>query len=514
MNVNDDHFFRQITLRICSTLDIEKAMVSCIRYLNQHMPADSMCLELYEQDLGAMRTIAFATATEGKKLDKLTPLSPEGRKDVEKWNTLEPSKVIIIDDPEEYEVSSRLMQSHGINDITVMFTALNIKDKRLGTLAVNANGKNRFSDEHSRLFSLLREPFSMAMSNTLRHREVVKLKDMLADDNRYLHHELYRIFGDQIIGMKSGLAEVMKQVHQVAVQDSPVLLFGETGVGKDVIGNAIHYSSPRKDGPFIAVNCGAIADNLLDSELFGHEKGAFTGAQLQKRGRFERADRGTIFLDEISELTHEAQVRMLRVLQNREIERVGGTETIPVDIRIIAATNRDLREMIGSKHFREDLFYRLNVFPISIPPLRNRKEDIPELVDYFIRLKSQELKLGMEPKLSPGTIDRLLSYHWPGNVRELENVIERELILNTSGPLVFKHLDQFMKPVLESNADVKKTESLVLDDVISKHIRQVLRLTQGKIHGPEGTAELLGVNPSTLRNRLKKLGIHYGRKSN
>jgi transcriptional regulator with GAF, ATPase, and Fis domain len=320
MNVNDDPFFRQITLRICSTLDIEKAMVSCIRYLKQYMPADSMCLELYEPDLGAMRTIAMATATEGRKLDKLTPLSFEGRKDVEKWNSLGPPEVIIIDEPEAYEVSRRLMQSHGIKDITVMFTALNVKEKTLGTLALNANGKNRFSNEQSRLFSLLREPFAIAMSNTLRHREVVKLKDMLADDNRYLHHELYRIFGDQIIGMKSGLAEVMKQVQQVAVQDSPVLLFGETGVGKDVIGNAIHYSSPRKDGPFIAVNCGAIPDNLLDSELFGHEKGAFTGAQLQKRGRFERADKGTIFLDEISELTLEAQVRMLRVLQNREIE--------------------------------------------------------------------------------------------------------------------------------------------------------------------------------------------------
>jgi transcriptional regulator with GAF, ATPase, and Fis domain len=369
MIVDENMFFRQAALRICSTLDIENAMVSCIHYLRQFMPADSMTLEHYEPGLGAMRSIASATASEGKKLNKLTSISSEGRKDMEKWDPLEPPEVIILDDPEAYPVSRKMIQAHGLKDVTTMFTALNVEGRTLGTLSLNARGKNRFSQEHARLFSLLREPFAIAMSNTLKHREVVELKDMLEDDNRYLHQELHRIFGDRIIGAGTGLAHVMRLVEQVAALDSPVLLFGETGVGKDVVANAIHYASPRKDGPFIAVNCGAIPETLLDSELFGHEKGAFTGAQTQKRGRFERADRGTVFLDEIGELKPAAQVRLLRVFQNREIERVGGTRTIPVDIRIITATNRDLKGMVQSDHFREDLYFRLNVFPIHIPPL-------------------------------------------------------------------------------------------------------------------------------------------------
>ncbi len=511
MDVDENEFFRQATLRICSTLDIEKAMVSCIQYIRKYMPADSMFLERYEPGLCAMRTIAFATASGGKKLNKLISIPPEGRADIEKWEPLKPPEVIIIDDPEAYPVSRKMIQSHGLKEVTVMFIALNIGGKTLGTLSLNASGKNRFSQEHARLFSLLREPFTIAMSNTLKHREVVELKDMLEDDNRYLHQELHHIFGDHIIGRTTGLADVMRLVEQVATLDSPVLLHGETGVGKDVVANAIHYSSARKDGPFIAVNCVAIPETLLDSELFGHEKGAFTGAQAQKRGRFERADRGTVFLDEIGELTPEAQVRMLRVLQNREIERVGGTQTIPVDIRIIAATNRNLKKMVQSKHFREDLYFRLNVFPIHIPPLRDRKEDIPELMDYFIQRKSRELKLGVQPELQPGAIDRLMSYRWSGNVRELENVIERELILQRNGPLAFMRFEHDGNVAEEPGVFREPEETLELNEVLSKHIVRVLQMTGGKIHGPGGAAALLGVNSSTLRNRMNKLGIPYGR---
>ena len=297
-------------------------------------------------------------------------------------------------------------------------------------------GKDRYSEEHARLFSMLREPFGIAMSNTLKHQEVLKLKDILADDNRYLREGLLRVSGEEVIGEKLGLKEVMEMVRQVAVLVSPVLLLGETGVGNGVIAKAIHYVCPRRDRPFIIVNCGATPDTLLDSELFCHEKGAFAGALAQKRVRFERANKWTIFLDEIGELPPEAQVRMLRVLQNREIERVGGSQTIPVDMRIIAATNRNLEGMVRSKQFREDLWFRLNVFPIRIPPLRERKEDIPPLVHHFIDRKSRELKLHPSPKLAPGAIERLVAYHWPGNVRELENIVERDLILHKDEPLM------------------------------------------------------------------------------
>ena len=259
---------------------------------------------------------------------------------------------------------------------------------------------------------------------------------MLTDDNRYLHRELLRISGDEIIGEDFGLKNVMEMVRKVAPLESPVLLLGETGVGKGLIASAVHYLSRRSKGPFIVVNSGAIPETLIDSELFGHEKGVFTGAIEQKRGRFERADHGTIFLDEIGELPPQAQVRMLRVLQEKVIERVGGSRPISVDIRIIAATHRNLEEMIRSNRFRQDLLFRINVFPITVPPLRDRKEDIPSLVHYFIRKKTRELKLNSVGP-APGAMDRLLAYSSPGNLRELENVIEREMILSREGFLKF-----------------------------------------------------------------------------
>jgi transcriptional regulator with GAF, ATPase, and Fis domain len=351
------------------------------------------------------------------------------------------------------------------------------------------------------------------MANALRHREVLKLKDSIADDNKYLHSELRRLSGDEIVGANFGLKNVMYKVRQVAALDSPVLLLGETGVGKDVIANAIHYSSTRSDSPFVNVNCGAIPDTLIDSELFGHEKGAFTGALSQKRGRFERANNGTIFLDEIGELPLQAQTRLLKVLQSKEIERVGGVKTISLNIRIIAATNRNLEEMVNHNQFREDLWYRLNVFPIWIPPLRERKSDIPALVQHFINHKSRELKLPIVPTLTVGAIDPLMEYHWPGNVRELENVIERALILKPAGPLTFEHLNPGLaQRTTQINEKSKEMDNL--DQVVSRHIRQVLSKTQGIVNGPEGAASLLGINPSTLRNRMKKLGIRYGRTEN
>jgi transcriptional regulator with GAF, ATPase, and Fis domain len=248
----------------------------------------------------------------------------------------------------------------------------------------------------------------------------------------------------------------------------------------------------------------------LDSELFGHEKGAFTGALTQRRGRFERADRGSIFLDEIGELPPQAQVRLLRVFQYKEIERIGGTNPISVDIRIIAATNRNLQEMVKTNRFRLDLWFRLNVFPIHIPPLRERKEDIPALVHYFMERKSRDLKIPTPPPLESGVIDRLVSYHWPGNVRELENVIERSLIRGKGASLTFIDVDD-QNPVEGLPIQDLPQDTLRLDEAMSLHIRRVLKMTNGRVHGKGGAAEVLGINPSTLRNRMNKLGINYGR---
>jgi transcriptional regulator with GAF, ATPase, and Fis domain len=509
MSIDENDFFRRATMQICCSLDIEIAMWRCMQFLKDFIPADEMYLHLYDRGLGAMRTIAGATTSEGRKMDRITPLPKEVRPAVEK----DFQSTYRINRPESEPAFQFMLQYYGRSDTSALVRLLKVEDKRLGALVLLAEGRDRFSEEQARLFSLLNEPFAIALSNTLKHQEILRLKDLLADDNRYLHRELLRLSGEEIVGAEFGLRGVMAMVQRVASLNNPVLLLGETGVGKDVIANAIHYSSARKDGPFIKVNCGAIPETLLDSELFGHEKGAFTGALSQRRGRFERANQGTIFLDEIGELPPPAQVRMLRVLQYKEIERVGGTNPISVDIRLIAATNRNLEEMVKTKQFREDLWFRLNVFPIHIPPLRERRQDIPALIHHFVKRKSRELKLPTSPSLARGVIDRLMAYHWPGNVRELENVVERALILSKGEPLAFDDLTGGKPDDSSLISSGPQDIPLKLDEVISRHIRQVLGMTNGKVHGKGGAAEVLAINPSTLRNRMNQLGIPYGRRS-
>lgn len=508
MSISD--FFREATLRICGNLDIEVALQSTLLFLQDYIPLDRVYLQYFDQDYGAMRTIAMATAIECEKMDLLTPLSKEAQHSAV-VNELPPGKdVAIFDKPYERAISREMLLFHKVACSSLMVLLLQSDDQLLGALVFIAENET-YTQQHQLLVSMLKEPFVIAMSNERRHRETLRLKDLLADDNRFLHRELGRISGETIIGANFGLKEVMQKVRQVAPLNSPVLILGETGVGKDVIANAIHYSSGRADCPFISVNCGAIPDTLIDSELFGHEKGAFTGAIAQKRGRFERANGGAIFLDEIGELPLQAQTRLLRVLQNKEIERVGGIATIPLNIRVIAASNRSLIKMVNDGLFREDLWFRLNVFPIWIPPLRERKSDIPALLQHFINHKSKELKLTSIPTLSPGAIDVLMDYHWPGNVRELQNIVERALILSPQGPLSFDriiHTTKKKKAIPYS--PITKTDKL--DEVIASHIKQVLLKTDGKIHGPGGAAALLGINASTLRNRMNKLGIKYGRK--
>jgi formate hydrogenlyase transcriptional activator len=508
--IDENEFFRQAVMRICSSLQIEIAMQRCMDLLKDFMPAHEMYLHLYDIGLGALRTIAGATPTEGMKLDRITPLPPEVRAAL----TALPPTMSVINEPKENPVFQAMLKFYGRSDTSGLFLLLEVDGIPMGALALLAQGRERYTEEHGRLFSLLNQPFAVALSNTLKHQEVLRLKDILADDNRFLHREILHISGDEIVGADFGLKNVMTMVRHVAPLDSPVLLLGETGVGKDVIANAIHYSSSRKDGPFVKTNCGAIPETLIDSELFGYEKGAFTGALSQKRGRFERADQGTIFLDEIGELPLPAQVRMLRVLQYKEIERIGGSSPVSLNIRIISATNRNLEDMVATGRFREDLWFRLNVFPIRIPALRERKEDIPALIHYFVGRKSVDMKFRNAPSLAPGAIDPLLDYQWPGNVRELENVVERALILSGGQiPLSFEDLMGSKTNDERHRQPVQKTATpLTLDDAISRHIREALELTGGRVHGPGGAAEILDLHPSTLRNRMDQLGILYGRK--
>lgn len=516
MQVDEEEFFREATLRICGSLDVETFLYESFMYLRGFIPADSVYLTHYYPDKGEQLALATASTESGSLLNVSVSVPPEARK----FLGIPGSQSQVVERAEGY-APARPWISKGLldKDSSLLSIRLIVGTDIVGAVIFLAQGSGRFSQEHAGLISLLREPFAIAMSNSLRYKELLELKELLAEDNRFLHSELRQIAGEEIIGADFGLRGVMEMVRQVAPLSSPVLLSGETGTGKEVIAGAVHNLSPRKDGPFITVNCGAIPESLMDSELFGHEKGAFTGAISRKRGRFERAHGGTIFLDEVGELQLEAQVRLLRVLQEKEIERVGGTEPIKVDIRVIAATNSDLEVMIRDRKFREDLYFRLKVFPIAIPPLRDRKGDISSLVQHFMQKKSREMGLVDMPTLEAGALARLMAYPWPGNVRELENAVERALILSRGEPLAFGDLQAPVKSEapFESGVSprlhvgIQSEDSLALDEIVSQHIRQVLEMTGGRVGGERGAAHLLGINPSTLRKRMRKLGIPFGR---
>jgi transcriptional regulator with GAF, ATPase, and Fis domain len=508
LKLYDRNFFWEATMRICGSLNIEKALWQSLLFLQDYIPADEAALLFFDPNKGTVTLNIQADNSGGRLVNYQAAYPPEIRALMEDVNLLED---FVDNRAEEHPLAKPILAAMGKDKSSVILVRLIVEDLWIGSVALWAHGWDKFNDEHLRLLKQLKQPFFIALSNSRRYTELLELKDLLADDNRYLQEELQKISGREIIGADFGLKDVMEKVRRVATLSSPVLLQGETGVGKEIIAAAVHNSSQRRDGPCIKVNCGAIPETLMDSELFGHEKGAFTGAVDQKRGRFERANGGTIFLDEIGELSPDAQVRLLRVLQEMEVERVGGTEPIEVDIRVIAATHRDLEAMIREGKFREDLYFRLNVFPIYIPTLRERSGDIPGLVQHFIQKKSRELQLASIPTLAPNAYDQLLAHHWPGNVRELENAVERAIILHREEPLSFSELgpkeESAVVPVFASDGK----ESFNLDQVTTDHIRKVLKITKGRVEGEGGAADLLGINPGTLRGRMRKLDISFGR---
>ncbi len=384
----------------------------------------------------------------------------------------------------------------------------------------------------AQLSQRLLEAFSAAMANDLRLSELKKLQATAEADRHSLLSRLGRqqLREDEVVGAEQGLRVVMERVELVAGSDVPVLILGETGTGKEIISRAIHQRSNRSDGPFIRVNCGAIPPELIDSQLFGHEKGSFTGASDMHQGWFERADGGTLFLDEIGELPLAAQVRLLRVLQDHQFERVGGKKPIHIDVRIIAATHRDLSNMVKTRTFREDLWYRINVFPIMLPRLRDRLIDIPALAKHFAQRASARFGLpSVDP--SPTDILALTQYSWPGNIRELGAVMDRAVILGNGRTLeIVKALglsQQAAYSTYDSNEPtfyevIPETPSvriqptfsgviLSLDEAMKQHIEQALAATRGKIEGSKGAAKLLGINPHTLRARMRKLQIDWDR---
>jgi len=507
--VNRDEFFREVTIRICGSLDVKSALSNTFDYLRDYFPLDSLSLTIHDTSISAIRRIANIATGKVKLTDEIIAIPEDLWNNIQTWKPRAPT--IIHPGHDIFRQLAPYIKLKGNSKISL---PLVLGEETIGFLVLCAHGEGRYAPDHVDLLATVASPFAIALANALSYEKLLKYSDKLLDDNDFLSRELSRRAGSEIIGADSGMRNVMEMVNQVAPLNNTVLLLGETGTGKEVIANAIHAASPRKHGPFVKVNCGAIAENLIDSELFGHEKGAFTGAVSQNRGRFERADGGTIFLDEIGELPPQAQVRLLRVLQSREIERVGGSRPIPVDIRVIVATHRNLEEMVRQNTFREDLWFRLNVFPIILPPLRQRREDIPALTRYFVRQKCGELGFSDPPGIAPGALERLTNYQWLGNVRELENLVERELILHRSGKLKFESVFAGNREEipLENRGEEALATRLTLDDAIAGHLGKVLKLAAGRIYGPGGAAELLGMNPSTLRWRLDKLGITYGRR--
>jgi formate hydrogenlyase transcriptional activator len=370
------------------------------------------------------------------------------------------------------------------------------KDQVLGVLALGRRSEEPFEDEEVDLLSQLAKQLAFALENALTYEQTTALKNKLAQEKLYLEAEIRgHMDFQEIVGTSPSLLNVLKQVDTVATTDSTVLILGETGTGKELIARAVHNHSRRKDRTFVKLNCGAIPTGLLESELFGHEKGSFTGAIAQRIGRLELADQGTLFLDEIGDISLELQSKLLRALQEREFERLGSSKTRKVDVRLIAATNRDLQKMVSDGQFRSDLYYRLNVFPIRIPPLRERTHDIPLLVRHFSQKYSRRMEKNID-SIPSNVIKQLEQWQWPGNIRELENFIERAVIL-TQGTVL-------NVPISE----LAETLPNFTEDVDSDEIIQALKESKGQVGGPNGAATRLGMKRTTLVMRMKKLGIN------
>jgi formate hydrogenlyase transcriptional activator len=396
----------------------------------------------------------------------------------------------------------------GINSYLSM--PLRSENKSIGVINLTSLKKNSFDESELELMEIVTSQIEIAVNNAKQADELEKalselniLKNQLEMENESLQEEIKTAHNfEEIVGESAALKKVLSQVEMVAKTDSTVLIRGDTGTGKERIARSIHNLSTRGQRALIKVNCPAIPSGLLESELFGHEKGAFTGALTKKIGKFELADGGTIFLDELGDLPLDAQAKLLRVLQEMEFERVGGTETLSVDVRVIAATNRDLEAQVTEGKFRADLYYRLNVFPIPLPALSERKEDIPLLAMYFTQKYTNKLSKEIK-SISEENIERLKNYSWPGNIRELENIIERAVIVSTSDTL---YIDNTLVGPL-SEPISKEEKQLSLEDNEREHIIMMLSKTKWIIHGENGAAKLLGINPSTLRSRMNKLGI-------
>jgi formate hydrogenlyase transcriptional activator len=420
------------------------------------------------------------------------------------WETQQPLITSKLSDLQRWPRMLERVQQYGVQSLC--FLPLTTARRRLGTLVFTSKQPGTYDKAEVQFLQLVANQVAVAVENALAFAEIEALKDKLATEKAYLEDEVRteHNFGD-IVGENAALRELLKKVEIVAPTDSTVLICGETGTGKELIARAVHDLSPRKGRTFVKLNCAAIPTGLLESELFGHEKGAFTGAIAQKIGRFELANDGTLFLDEVGDIPLELQSKLLRVLQEQEFERLGGTRTIHVNVRLVAATNCDLAKMVAAKHFRSDLYYRLNVFPLTLPPLRDRPDDIPRLVRHFSHRFARRMHRQID-SVPSSVMDALVRYPWPGNVRELQNVIERAVILSKGPALQVPMSDLQVVPPPPTDGD-QTSEPITLTDAEREHIVAALSATGWVVGGPRGAASRLGMKRSTLLKKMQKLGI-------
>jgi PAS domain S-box-containing protein len=493
---------QQLTSALLANLDVTKLLSAISSIIGQLIPHDAATLALPDVDSGGLLVQFLGTEPDGQRRGAVR-LPKQGSPAGQAFTAGEPVVLEVLASPRFSKEAVRHLTAFGMQ--SGCWVPLIHRGEVIGVLATASRHEAAFAQPQVALLEQIAVQVAVAVSNATAMRQISDLRDRLTQEKLYLEEEinLENRFED-IVGESAGLRNVLKQIETVAPTTATVLIQGETGTGKELLARAIHRLSPRHDRTFIKLNCAAIPAGLLESELFGHEKGAFTGAIARKMGRLELAHEGTLFLDEVGEMPLDLQPKLLRALQEREIERLGGTRPIPVNVRLIAATNRDLAQMVQEKQFRSDLYYRLKVFPIFSPPLRERLTDIPVLVRHFVETHSRRMGKIIET-IPDETMDALIRWPWPGNIRELENFLERAVIL-TRGPELYVPLAE-IETKMEAAIENAASSSPTLHAAERDHILRVLRETDGQIGGEDGAAARLGLKRTTLNSKIKKLGI-------